>query len=836
MRGTDGDDALFGRGGNNILIGGAGQDILTGGPGANTFLFQSLTDSLLSGLGPDRIRDLKIGTDLIGGPNAVAAADVVQAGEVSRLSTRAIRRVLTADTFVANGAATFTVGRRTFLALNDSRPGFQPDGVAIINITGYTGNLADLAIGGPSSYADPNEQYFIGGENTLLVGESDRNARIVARRTGNALTRETLEYVVTGDSATPGADFTPPTIDDRQDTGQVVFEAGKRRAVIRVPIINDDIVEDTEIFSVALQASSNGSLSAPRTVKINIIDNDGRARIGFLASSIQTREGAGTVAIKVIRSGGNSDTASVDFSTADGTAVAGSDYLPATGTLTFNPGEIEKTILIDIVDDNLPEPTETFTVSLLNAAPPTVDLVNSQVEVSIIDDDQPGLSDLVRTEYSGLANVLNFDWSPDGRYLFAGQGQGIVRVLENGVLREAPVLDIQDEVNRRAGGRGLLGLAVHPDFYNQPFIYLAYTYDPPETEFLSGLAGRDGGGNRVARVVRFQVNPDTLVADPDSAEVLLGRNSTFDFFDAFVDSTGDVSIPAAGVFDEDSLLPGVDYDRGFQDNDPDRDGIQDYNLRDFLAMDSSTHTVGDVRFGPDGYLYVSNGDGSSFNFVDPRAVRVQDPSNLSGKILRIDPMTGAGISSNPFYDGNPDSNLSKVFYYGLRNPWRYTFDPVTSLPVIADVGSARSEEINTGPPGSNFGWPYYEGIEPSPGYRDLDQAILFYDNGNVNPGSPDTSPAIAPLIPLTDRSQFRAVIISDFYDDNTFLYGDFVSGTFFSATLDDDRSVRQVNSFNDVPAGIVAFKKGPDNLLYASDRTGIYRWLPDTADPTQLLA
>jgi glucose/arabinose dehydrogenase len=833
--GTDGNDSLIGTAEVNILIGRAGRDSLAGGPGKNSFLFQSLKDSLLSGAGPDHIRNLKIGTDIIGGPNPVPARKVLKAGRVSKLTTREIRRVLTNKNFAPNRAAVFTVGKRTFVALNNNKAGFQANGVALIDITGYSGSLTDLAIAGPRSYADPNEQYSMGGENNLVVSESDLFAQVLVRRTGNALTRETLEYVVTENSASIGEDFISPTLDGRENTGQAVFEVGERTAYISIPIVNDNLVESTEAFSVGLQKASNGTLSFPRTVNVDIIDDDGKPRIGFLSASIQTTEGSSSVEIKVIRSGNNTDTVSVDFATSNGTAVAGLDYQPASGTLTFNPGEIEKIITVDIIDNNVPEPTEAFTLSLLNA-PPSVDLINSQTQVTILDDDQVGLSDFVRQEFVSSPRTTDFDFSPDGKYLFTASKEGVVRVFENGVSRAQAVVDISAQVNSR-GDRGITGIAVHPDFYNQPYIYLAHTYDPPETQFLTGNAGRDGSGNRPARVVRLEVNLETLVANRNSLKVILGSNSGIEFFDPSLNSLGDITIPATGVSDENSLLPGVKYDKGFQDNDPGTEGIQNYNLRDYIATDSGSHTIGAIRFGPDGHLYVATGDGTSFNFPDPRTVRVQDPSNLSGKILRIDPMTGAGIESNPFYDGDPDSNPSKVFYYGLRNPFRFTFDPITKLPVIADVGWSTAEEVNTGPPGSNFGWPYLEGNVRTPRYRDLEEALRFYANGNINEGSPDPNPAVAPLISPRRGVLAGAIIVSDFFDKNTFLFGDIISGKFFAATLKEDRSVGDITPFESVPTTTVSIRKGPDNLFYAAslNRSGplggdglIYRWVPNT--------
>jgi hypothetical protein len=103
-------------------------------------------------------------------------------------------------------------------------------------------------------------------------------------------------------------------------------------------------------------------------------------------------------------------------------------------------------------------------------------------------------------------------------------------------------------------------------------------------------------------------------------------------------------------------------------------------------------------------LYVRNGDGVSFNFVDPRGVQVQDIKNLSVKLLRIDLITSQGVVGNPFYQAHdPGINQSKVFFSGLHNADRFTFDPTTNLPLVGDVVWTGWEEINTGSAGSNFG-------------------------------------------------------------------------------------------------------------------------------------
>jgi glucose/arabinose dehydrogenase len=216
--------------------------------------------------------------------------------------------------------------------------------------------------------------------------------------------------------------------------------------------------------------------------------------------------------------------------------------------------------------------------------------------------------------------------------------------------------------------------------------------------------------------------------------------------------------------------------------------------------------------------------------MDPRAVRVQDIHNLSGKVLRIDPLTGAGVPGNPYYDAaDPNSNQSKVFYSGVRNAYRFTFDPVTNLPVLGDVGWSTWEEINTGPAGSNFGWPYLEGPGPTASYQNLAQAINFYNNGNRN--SPGDQAAVLPLISRSHGAPdgAAAITVGDFYNNNTLMFDDVLNGTVYTATLNASRQITNVQVFDTGVPYIVDIEKGPDGWLYGVDLgTGtIRRW----ADP-----
>jgi glucose/arabinose dehydrogenase len=135
-----------------------------------------------------------------------------------------------------------------------------------------------------------------------------------------------------------------------------------------------------------------------------------------------------------------------------------------------------------------------------------------------------------------------------------------------------------------------------------------------------------------------------------------------------------------------------------------------------IAQPYPNHNGGAVVFGPDGYLYLGLGDGGSGG--DPQG-NGQSTVTLLGKILRIDVDQGelyAVPSDNPFVSGG---GLSEIWAYGLRNPWRLSFDRLTGDLYIADVGQNAWEEINFkaagSPGGANFGWNYREGAHPYQG-------------------------------------------------------------------------------------------------------------------------
>jgi glucose/arabinose dehydrogenase len=213
----------------------------------------------------------------------------------------------------------------------------------------------------------------------------------------------------------------------------------------------------------------------------------------------------------------------------------------------------------------------------------------------------------------------------------------------------------------------------------------------------------------------------------------------------WIDLTSEISVPAAGgLADEERGLLGIafapDYDSSgtfyvmktatsgadasqdtvLQYTRPASGGTTATKVGIILELDSSAfnHNGGTLRFGPDGMLYVGTGDGGGVTCNDSKPGAPQDRASLFGKILRLDlskpkPYTPA---DNPF----PSDGSGLTWHYGLRNPYRWSFDKLTGDLYIGDVGFNSYEEIDfvaAGQSGKNFGWPAFEGDHP--GCRDV---------------------------------------------------------------------------------------------------------------------
>ncbi len=310
--------------------------------------------------------------------------------------------------------------------------------------------------------------------------------------------------------------------------------------------------------------------------------------------------------------------------------------------------------------------------------------------------------------WQGLTQPTALRFAPDGR-VFVAEKSGLIKVFDD-LADPIPTVfaDLRTNVHN-FWDRGLLGLALDPNFPTTPYVYVLYTLDasvggtPPQwgsfggtTDSLRRPAGRDHRRLRRRR---------TLVAP--------ARRS------------GDIMIGSEQV------------------------------LLENWCQQFPSHSIGTLLFGPDGALYASAGDGASFNFVDygqtgfplvnpcndppggiggsqtpptaeGGALRAQDVRTVSdavgfnGTILRLDPSTGGALPDNPLADGSIPG-AERIIAYGLRNPFRMTLRPGTSELWIGDVGWNDWEEINrvdfSEQSVANFGWPCYEGIGRQPGYQ-----------------------------------------------------------------------------------------------------------------------
>jgi glucose/arabinose dehydrogenase len=320
-----------------------------------------------------------------------------------------------------------------------------------------------------------------------------------------------------------------------------------------------------------------------------------------------------------------------------------------------------------------------------------------------------------RTELflGGLSTPVTLAFAPDGRLFFNELDTGRVRIIQNGLLLAQPFVDLAVDTN---GERGLLGLALHPQFATNGFVYVLYS-DP---------AG-------VHRVLRFtEVNG-------------VGANQT-----VIVDN-----------------LPS-----------------------------NTVHNGGNIRFGPDGRLYITMGDSGV-------PANSQDPNSRAGKILRYN-ADGTVPADNPFGLSNPAFNL------GLRNSFDFTFHPTAGTIYASENGPACDDEINRIMSGGNYGW---------------------------RPGQPcgDTDPAFVqpltrfnPVIAPTGITFYTSSVLPAF--QGSLFMVDFIEGRVRRFVVNEANQGQITQSAVVVNGGFGALfdiVQGPDGFLYFSTSDSIRRIVPD---------
>jgi len=312
---------------------------------------------------------------------------------------------------------------------------------------------------------------------------------------------------------------------------------------------------------------------------------------------------------------------------------------------------------------------------------------------------------------SGLVHPTDVQFAANGQ-VFVAEKSGIIKVFDSLADSSPSVFaDLRTRVHNY-WDRGLLGLALHPDYPTDTRVYVLYTYDG----LIGGPSPKWGSVNGTSDPCPTPPGPTS-----DGCQVS-GRLS--------------VLTKSAATVAEQVLI---------------EDWCQQF----------PSHSVGSLAFGPDGMLYATGGDGASFNYADygqdsytasdvtpdnpcgdppsPVGTALTPPSaeggalrsqdlrtgadtvTLDGSLIRIDPDTGFASPDNPLA-GSSDPNARRVVAYGMRNPFRFAVRPGTSEIWIGDVGWNSWEEINrvtVGPAAgvSNFGWPCYEGSGRQSGYE-----------------------------------------------------------------------------------------------------------------------
>ena len=345
--------------------------------------------------------------------------------------------------------------------------------------------------------------------------------------------------------------------------------------------------------------------------------------------------------------------------------------------------------------------------------------------------------------FSGLPNPIDIahDGASKGR-MYIAQQNGIVRLAERGVLNPQTFLDVSGLIST-GGERGLLGLAFHPQYAVNGYLFVNYTR-------------RGDGATVIARYTRSAADP--LLVDAGSAKILL-----------------------------------------------------------IIAQPYANHNGGQLRFGPDGYLYIAMGDGGSGN--DPQNY-AQDLSSLLGKMLRIDVDRGDPYSipaDNPFVASS--TARGEIWASGLRNPWRFSFDRATGDLFIGDVGQGALEEIdyvraNTAGP-LNFGWRIMEG------------SLCTNLGGGVACRDPSLT---GPIIEygrnlgcsVTGGFRYRGGFVPEIA--GRYVYGDFCTGRIWAAEFIPGFGWNSVEALR-AAINISTFGEDEQGELYVADHTrgDIYR-------------
>ena len=366
---------------------------------------------------------------------------------------------------------------------------------------------------------------------------------------------------------------------------------------------------------------------------------------------------------------------------------------------------------------------------------------------------------------SGLYAPRAFEFAPDGRIFILQLGSpsspdinfGSVRVFKNGALLPAAALTLNICGD---GERGLLGIALDPNFTTNGYLYLYYTRQSASgapCAYNTFANNQPGPRNRVSR---FTMSGDTI--DPASEVVLI----------------------------------------------------------DNISTDSGIHNAGDLHFGADGDLYISVGDSNAqpspaqnLARLNGKILRILPSPGPGGYTTPGNPFN---VTSGAWYCGaNPPGTSTgpcrEILAYGLRNPFRFSIEPGTSNPFVGDVGGGAWEEIDQVVPGGNYGYPIREGPcpggvlcslpQPPSGYND---PIYYYPHQVLN-ANVDSAVIAGPFYTGTGYpAEYR----------NTLFFADFVQGWIKRLVYDSTAGQWHAIDFGTGGRGLIGLRIGLDTDLY----------------------
>jgi uncharacterized repeat protein (TIGR01451 family)/uncharacterized delta-60 repeat protein len=323
----------------------------------------------------------------------------------------------------------------TVTIINDQ----TPEGPETINLTlSNPTSGAVLGVGTAVLVIEDDDSPGLFGftDPVYFVEENATNALITVRRSHGSMGAATVNYATIAGTATPGVDYVATS-------GTLQFGAGEILKSFTVRILDDLLVEGDETVTLILSNATGGAMvGSQNSSTLVILDND--VSFSFAASSFRAGEAAGQAVISVHRLGRTNDAVSVRYSTGDGTAIAGLDYLPASGLLSFGPGQTNQTFTVQIIDDTLVEGDEIVNLTLSN--PSAGATLGPQINAALIIEDNDVSFNFAQATFT----VIEGDLGPFG---FPLMTQVTIPVIRSGLTNSDVAVDF-----RTADGTAIEGI------------------------------------------------------------------------------------------------------------------------------------------------------------------------------------------------------------------------------------------------------------------------------------------------------------------------------------------------------------------------------------------